>query len=219
MNHQNVNTVRAVYEDLAAEYAERSFHELRHKPIDRHLLDVFAAHVEGVVCDLGCGPGQVARYLRDQGIQVLGVDLSAAMVAEARRLNPDIPFLEANMYQLPVATESWGGIVAFYSLIHIPRYEIPKVLRELKRVLLPGGLLMVSFHLGQQTIRSERWWNRPAQMDYTHFLLAEMQAYLMKAGFAIEGYLQRPPYVTPWFWESPSYRGFVVARKRGPRRG
>lgn len=214
MDKRNLKAIQQAYDQIAVEYARRSFHELKNKPIDRQVLDMFAGRVQGTVCDLGCGPGQVARYLCDRGVKMVGVDLSGAMVEEARRLNPDIEFMEASMYRLPVPNESWGGIAAFYSLIHIPRPEISQVLQELRRVLRPGGLLLVSFHLGQQTLHSERWWDIPVKMDYTYFLSEEMQGYLLKAGFDIEGFLNRPPYMNPFFWESGSYRGFVIGKKR-----
>ena len=63
------------YDDVAEEYVERIFNELEHKPFDRQLLGRFAAETksEGLVCDMGCGPGQVARRLRmSWRYQVLG---------------------------------------------------------------------------------------------------------------------------------------------------
>jgi trans-aconitate methyltransferase len=98
--HDNVNpSVRKDYDRLAAEYARRLYDELQHKPLDRKLLDRFAADIKdcGEVCDMGCGPGHVARYLRDAGATVFGLDLSAGMLEQARRLNPDIDFREGNM--------------------------------------------------------------------------------------------------------------------------
>src|SRR5579871_3756970 len=80
------------YDRVAAEYARRIFDELQHKPLDRELLDRFAARVppDAIACDLGCGPGQIARYLYERGVQVVGVDLSPEMVRTARTLNPEI---------------------------------------------------------------------------------------------------------------------------------
>lgn len=201
------------YDKIASEYARRSFHELAHKPADRKLLDIFTARTQSPVCDLGCGPGQVARYLRDQGLDVVGVDVSSQMLKEAQRLNPDVTFLQADMRQLPVEDEVWGGIVAFYSLIHLTRKEVPTVLKELLRVLRPGGQLLVSFHLGNTTTRSKDWWGIPALLDYTSFTSEEMQDYLRGAGFSVEGWFNRAPYSNPTYWESPSYRGYVFGQK------
>ena len=73
---------------------------------------------------------------------MVGVDLSPRMVDQARRLNPAIRFLEDDMSALDVPSGSWAAIVAFYSIIHVPRDRVVAVLRELRRVLHPGGLLL-----------------------------------------------------------------------------
>ncbi len=64
------DSTRDSYDRVADEYARRIFDELDHKPFDREILDGFADAVRGLgpVCDLGCGPGQVARYLRARGV-------------------------------------------------------------------------------------------------------------------------------------------------------
>ena len=82
-------------------------------------------------CDMGCGPGHVARYLSEQGLEMVGVDLSPAMVERARRLTPQVEFRQGDMLALDVPDESWAGIAAFYSIIHIPRSDLPQALGEL----------------------------------------------------------------------------------------
>src|SRR5216684_7930749 len=102
MDDPTINAIRESYDRLADEYTRRIASELQHKPFDRELLDRFAAAVagRGDVCDMGCGPGHVARYLHDAGATVFGLDLSAGMLEQARRLNPDIVFREGNMMAL-----------------------------------------------------------------------------------------------------------------------
>src|SRR5439155_15857605 len=80
----------AKYDRVAEKYAAAFFDELERKPFDRALLDRFAAAVagRGRVCDVGCGPGHVGRYLAARGVEVFGLDLSPRMVELARRLNP-----------------------------------------------------------------------------------------------------------------------------------
>src|SRR5829696_5651573 len=112
------------YDRVAADYAAEFADEMESKPFDRKMLDWLAEKVGGLgaVCDMGCGPGQVARYLHGRGVEACGVDLSAEMVRHARRLNPDIPFQQGDMLALAdVADETYGGVAAFYSLIHVPR--------------------------------------------------------------------------------------------------
>jgi trans-aconitate methyltransferase len=69
-----LKSVRESYDRLAEEYARRLFDELQHKPLDRELLSRLAAEVRGrgEICDMGCGPGHVARYLRDAGSEPTG---------------------------------------------------------------------------------------------------------------------------------------------------
>lgn len=67
--------VRDGYDSAAEAYAEHLAAELDHKPLDRHLLNRFAegARDRGLVADLGCGPGHVARYLHEHGVTVVGI--------------------------------------------------------------------------------------------------------------------------------------------------
>jgi SAM-dependent methyltransferase len=102
---------RSSYDRVAGEYVRRIADELRDKPLDRQLLDRFAASVEGggLACDMGCGPGHVARYLRERGAAVCGVDLSAEMVTRARQLNPGVEFQQGDMLALDVPDGVWAG--------------------------------------------------------------------------------------------------------------
>src|SRR5262245_37027789 len=110
-----IPTIRYDYDRLAGEYAKRIAGELQHTPLDRQLLNRFATEMRtgGEVCDLGCGPGHVARYLRDAGVNVFGIDLSPGMVKQARQLNPGIVFREGNMLALDLPDEQLAGITAF----------------------------------------------------------------------------------------------------------
>src|SRR5262245_65618307 len=88
------DATRESYDEIADEYVRRIADELAQKPLDRHLLNRFAESLrgKGLVADIGCGPGHVARYLHDQGADMLGIDLSPGMVRLARERNPDLEF-------------------------------------------------------------------------------------------------------------------------------
>lgn len=188
------DATRASYNRLAAEYARRMADELAHKPLDRQLLDAFTTSVDGLVCDLGCGPGQVAGYLHERGCEVVGVDLSDAMVEQARRLHPGLRFLQADMRQLPLDDGALGGIVAFYSLIHLPPEELPMALRELRRVLRGGGSLLVAFHSGAEVRHFDTLWDEPVNLDFRFFTPQTMRDVLTDAGFTIVNVTEREPY-------------------------
>jgi trans-aconitate methyltransferase len=99
MIDDQIRAIRESYDQIADEYARRIYHELQGKPFDRELLSRFAGEVsgQGEVCDMGCGPGHVARYLQSVGASVFGLDISSAMVEQARRLNPGIRFQVGDM--------------------------------------------------------------------------------------------------------------------------
>ena len=213
MKDDSTRSIRDSYDVLADEYARRIFDELQHKPRDRELLDRLAADVKGRgdVCDMGCGPGQVARYLRDAGANVFGLDLSPRMVEQARQLNPDISFREGNMLALDLPDGALAGIAAFYAIVNIPKESLPTVFREMQRVLQSGGLLLLAFHTGDETLHEDELWGRPISMDFFLLEPAAIRRSLESAGFAIAEIVERGPY-SPEV-EYQSRRAYIFARK------
>ena len=205
--------VRDDYDRIAAEYARRLFHELKGKPRDRALLLRFAANISGrgVVCDIGCGPGHVARFLRDAGAGVIGLDLSPEMLAHARALTPDIEFRAGNLLALDLPDNSFAGITAFYAIVNIAADSLPIAFREMHRVLQPDGLLLMAFHIGGDVIRPEEMWGQKVAMEFYHFDRAMVERLLCEAGFRIEDVVEREPYAPEV--EYQSRRAYVFARK------
>lgn len=202
----------ATYDRVARAYADQFFTELDRKPFDRELLDRFAALLRGRgrVCDIGCGPGHVGRYLAGRGVDVFGLDLSPSMVAIARDLNPSIHFEPGNMLALDLPDGSLAGIVAFYSLIHLERAAAVRALAELARVLAPSGALLIAFHGGEGEVHAEDWFGQGVSIDATLFQPAEMAAYMEQAGFRVEEVVTREPYA----FEYPSRRVYAKGTKR-----
>ncbi len=209
------SSIRESYDSLAEEYTRRLADELEHKPLDRELLNRFAAEVAGQeeVCDMGCGPGQVARYLRDVGAQVFGLDISPRMVEQARHRNPDISFQEGDMTALPMPDSALAGIAAFYAIVNIPKESLGIVFREMARVLKPGGLLLLAFHIGNELLHEEELWGKRITMNFFFFPTAEICNSLRDAGFAIAEVVERAPYAPEV--EYQSRRAYVFARKQG----
>ena len=206
------NPIRESYDRLAEEYTRRIADELRHKALDRELLDRFVKQIKdrGDVCDLGCGPGHVARYLRDAGASVSGLDLSPGMLQQARKLNPDIPFREGDMLSLDRPDATLAGIAAFYAIVNIPRRSHPTVFREIHRVLQPQGLLLLAFHTGNQTLHEDELWGHKISLDFLLLPPSEIRFDLEAAGFTIEEVIEREPYPDV---EYPSRRAYIFARK------
>jgi len=212
MDNETTRSIRESYDRLAEEYTRRIADELQHKPLDRELLDRFAKQTKGRgdVCDMGCGPGHVARYLRDAGASVFGLDLSPGMLEQAQKLNPDIPFREENMLSLDIPDGTLAGVAAFYAIVNIPRQSLPLVFREIWRVLQSRGLLLLAFHIGYEVLHEDELWGQKISMDFLLFQPSEIRLDLEKAGFNIEEIVEREPYPDV---EYPSRRAYIFARK------
>jgi SAM-dependent methyltransferase len=212
MDDEITKNTQVTYDRVADEYVRRIYDELRHKLLDRQLLSQFAArvHGRGPICDLGCGPGHVARYLHECEAQVIGIDLSAEMIERARRLNPGIEFQQDNMYALNVGDATWAGMTAFYSIIHIPRTDHLRVWFELWRVLRPGGLLLLAFHIGDEVVHLDELWGQAVSIDFHFFRATEIADSLRSARFEIEKVIERDPYPDI---EAQTRRGYILARK------
>lgn len=208
---ETIPDLQTSYDRVADRYAEEYFAELERKPFDRGMLDEFAAAVRGrgEVCEIGCGPGQVARYLKDRGVNIHGVDLAEGMVRSASRLNPDISFAQGDMLALTAADNSLAGIVSFYAIIHLRRDEITGALTEMNRVLEPGGHLLISFHDGEGELHRDEWYGQAVSIDVTLLNSDEMTDYLEAAGFTVDLIVERLPYD----FEYATQRVYVQASK------
>lgn len=206
-----IEQTRAVYDEIAIEYASRIASELEGKPLDRALLDVFAMSIGTGprVCDAGCGPGHVARYLRDRGVNVYGLDLSPAMVSEAIRRNPDIEFRTGDLTDLAGEPSDLAGIVAFYSLIHLPRERVTPALRNIRRHLRERA----SVHRLSHRHRRAPYGRvvGTARLCRFHILRGRRNARVVQqAGFALEWVVEREPYAGV---EHPTRRAYALARR------
>lgn len=214
MQQLKVKSVQSMYDVLAKEYARRIYDELRHKPLDRQLLDRFASSIRqgGMVCDLGCGPGQVARYLLDHGLRVCGADLSEQMITCARRLNPGIDFEQRDMRSLNVEDNAWAGITSFYAIVNLQSDEVQQSIREMHRVLERGGKLLLSFHIGEDHVTvEENIWDSGVELQATLFRVDTIAGFIRNAGLAIDEIVEREPYAPEV--EYQSRRAYIFATK------
>jgi uncharacterized protein YceH (UPF0502 family) len=211
--------VVAGYDAAAADYARELAAELEHKPFDRWLLDRIAAHADGgPVADVGTGPGHVAARLAASGASVVGVDLSPAMVAEARKLfgdvEGDLEFEVGDLANLlrPRAAAGWAAITAWYAFVHMATSELPAVLAGLARVLVPGGWLAFALHVGEEVRHVDELFGAPIDLDFVLHDASEVVDAVTAAGLVdVEWYMRSPlPDV-----EAATDRLYVVARRPG----
>jgi SAM-dependent methyltransferase len=219
--------VRSSYDAVAERYAEEIGDELIGKPVDRALYGCFAELVREEsgagrpVADVGCGPGHVCRYLAGLGLNVVGVDLSPAMVRVARLRHPHLRFEVGSFTALPARDAEWAGAVVPYSIIHLDRDGRRAAFAELNRVVAPAGWLLLSFHVSdEQSGPGEcrhvaEWWGEPVDLTVWFLDPAEVAADLSGAGFEVLSRTDREPWPDV---EHPSRRSYLLAR-RGPAAG
>lgn len=205
---QSVEQVAAEYDRLAETYVEHVYCELDGKPFDREMLARFAGIVRGPVCDLGCGPGHIARHLHELGCDVLGVDISERMIGLASALNPGIDFLVGDLRSLPFEDGALGGALSFYSLIHLTAEELGSALGGLRRKLRPGGTLLLAVHEGNETRTPGELWGVRVELRFNFFSREQVETALAAAGFHVEEVRRRAPYAGV---EAETNRLYVIA--------
>ncbi|HEX2565110.1 MAG TPA: class I SAM-dependent methyltransferase, partial [Acidimicrobiales bacterium] len=163
-------TVRRSYDRIAREYAEEFDDELAHRPLERALLGALPElagldALPGVVADLGAGPAHVARHLRRAAVPAVAVDLAPAMAAMARHRN-HVPSAAGSLTALPLADGSLAAAVVFYAVIHLDDDGLAATAGELARILRPGGLALVSIHIGDEVRHIDEWHGEPVDLDF-----------------------------------------------------
>jgi SAM-dependent methyltransferase len=212
LDAQRRTLVQTTYDDLASEYATHIADELTGKPLDRSLLDRFADRLRGIgpACELGCGPGHVARYLFDRGVDVCGIDLSPAIVEQARRIHPGIAFRPGDMLALDVEEGAFAGVLSFYAIVHLAPEFLPTAFREIRRVLRSGGTALIAFHVGEGAVRPGELWGIPVALDWVFFQTDHVVHALTAAGLTVTEVIERAPYDGV---EHPSRRAHIFATR------
>ncbi|MGW7687074.1 methyltransferase domain-containing protein [Kribbella sp. NPDC054772] len=179
-----MNDIQGSYNTAAVDYHAilKDYH--RADPFEKGALDYFAALVEpGPVGDLGCGTGRITAYLAGLGLDVFGVDLTPGMVEVARREYPSLRFEVGSLFDLDIKDGELAGALAWYSLVHTPREELPAVFAELYRVLRPGGHLIHGFKVGEGSRHLTQAYGHDLDLQVYMHDPAEIAALLATAGF------------------------------------
>ncbi len=185
-----LTATRAFYDTVAEDYAEHFANPLADKPLERALLAAFAEQVGpgAAVADLGCGPGAVTGHLAALGVDAFGLDLSAAMLAVARREHPGLRFEQGSMLDLPLPDGGLAGAVS-------------------------GGRLLLAFQTGTEPRRLENPWGHPVTLDFRRRRPEDMVRLLAGAGFTLAFRTVREPDDTLGKGVAPVAQAFLGVAK------
>jgi len=144
--------VQRVYDEVADLYADTFRATEPELPIDLAMIEHFAAMLPAprLVLDAGCGAGRMMPFLAALGCRVEGVDLSPEMIRRAQADHGDFRSQVAPLTGLPHSDAAFDGVFSWYSVIHSPDHDLPRIFAEARRVLRPEGLLLVAFQTGAE---------------------------------------------------------------------
>lgn len=198
----------------SASYYDRntqSYLESNQNPVD--FIDEFLGHLQkgNTVLDLGSGPGTNAAYLHARNLQVTGIDLSEKMIRYAKSRYHEIDFRLGDMTKLQFKANSFDGILASYSLIHLAKDAVPSVLAKLHEILRLGGVMYLSVQSGNST---QGFYSHPTMPDDNVFLnifaKEEIFNLLSEHGFKVVTWHEKPPQGKVFNFT----KLFIIARKR-----
>ncbi len=209
---QDLNRIENLYDTLAKEYAETFSGEHEKKPKDQEILHRFSLEIgdRRPVWDLGCGPGQTTEYLKNLGIEISGLDVSEKILEQASAIHPEIHFRKGNILELEFENDSIAGAVAFYAIVHFTQEQVEMACREVFRVLQPGGLYLLTYHVGEETIHIEEFLDKKIDIDFMFFTTDFISCCLKNSGFEKIDIIEREPYPEV---EYQSRRAYVFATK------
>lgn len=204
--------VIASYDAVAAAYSEALLDELTEKPFDIWLLERVASLADGPVMDLGCGPGHIAAFLADQGVDVHGLDASSAMVEQARANFDDLDFQVGRFHQLlrPRTAPAWGAIVAWYAFVYLAPSELAPTLRQAAATLRSGGVFALALKVGDGIDHSDELFGVPVELDLVLHDREQVLAAVAEAGLVVDEWYVRSPVPT----EAQCERLYILARTR-----
>ena len=176
-----MNKIIKTYDKIAKEYGKK------YGQVSSYLVDYgkkFLKYLKGKkVLDLGCGPGRDSRYLSNQGLKVYSIDASQEMVREAKKRAPRAIVSQMDMRKLDFPEDYFNGVWANFSLLHLEKKELLKVLQDIYQVSKPEGLLFIGLKKGTKEQWEKEELDEKLKMFYSYYTKEELTQRVKDAGF------------------------------------
>ena len=154
--------------------------------------DAFLARLPeaGSVLDVGCGSGVKAKYMMERGFKVVGIDISEGLLAIARREFPNGDFRNLSMHDLDSVVESFDGVFAQASLLHIPKKDAADVVRKMAARAKPGGHVYISVKQAregtpEEEIKAEDDYGYVYERFFSYYTSEELKAFMEAADLTV----------------------------------
>jgi ubiquinone/menaquinone biosynthesis C-methylase UbiE len=205
--------IKKAYDKVAENYGQAFYYELYAKHLDVKLLDLFCERVNPnmPVCEIGCGPGEIATYLKYKGINMVGVDFSEEMIKMAKQLNPHIDYQVGDVFSLNFENQYFSGVLAPFLFVNYEMEEIKKAFVEIRRVLAPDGLFYLSFHAGNDRIHVPDFLVPDNPLEFIFLDVSAIEKLLNETGFEVIEWIIRSPYQQG---EHKNNRAYIFSRTR-----
>ena len=165
-----------------------NYNEYRRISVNKRELDSFLDHLpkQSTILDIGCGSGLVAKFLTDKGLKVIGIDTSRNMLTLARKIAPSAKFYKIDMKQMRFPSNEFDGVMALYSIIHVPRKYHVRIFKKIYQILKPNGIALLS--VGGSNLENsieDNWMNWGTKMYWSHFDKDTNFKLVKRSGFKI----------------------------------
>jgi len=149
------------------------------------------------VLDVGCGSGVKSKYFIERGFKVAGIDISDKLLEIAKREVPEGDFKEFSMVDLDGMPETFDGVFAQASLLHIPKKEAGDVVKKMAERLVFGGVLYLAVKEShadkpEEEMVKENDYGYDYERFFSYFTLDELEQYLTNAGLSVVLKLRNP---------------------------
>lgn len=181
--HYDIKEIRSSYAKLLHTYNEFAL-----KKTSKQWWDAFLRKLPKVsrILDLGCGSGVAARYFTGQKMKVVGVDISKEMLSLAKEQAPDASFICADMETVDFPTQSFHGISAFFSFLHLPKEQVIQILYRSRAWLVEErGVMAIAVVEGTDEGLCEDFMGKGVRAYLSYFQKEEMKYMLSDAGFDV----------------------------------